>query len=182
MNPFRLTEKDVVIIDGVRFAPATLLVNGIALRPEGGGASKPHQWDELTKLWLEERLRIEPEPGKGLPRKLVEDMRRDISSFGAEQQKIALRRLRYVRALEFGLSLRNMRRAVQYRPARAKKPSRIVLKAQSLDLVCERVAKVIEPNGVADAPSGAALLQWYRRYQRSGRCFSALVPQEASPG
>ncbi|GMA77934.1 hypothetical protein GCM10025880_43510 [Methylorubrum aminovorans] len=36
MNPFRLTEKDVVIIDGVRFAPATLLVNGIALRPEGG--------------------------------------------------------------------------------------------------------------------------------------------------
>ncbi|WP_210313140.1 DDE-type integrase/transposase/recombinase [Methylorubrum rhodesianum] len=182
MNPFRLTEKDVVIIDGVRFAPAALLVNGIALRPEGGGASKPHQWDELTKLWLEERLRIEPEFGKGLPRKLVEDMRRDISSFGEDQQKIALRRRRYVRALEFGLSLRNMRRTAQYRPAHTKKPSRIVLKAQSLDLVCERVAKVIEPNGVADAPSGAALLQWYRRYQRSGRCLSALVPQRHHQG
>lgn len=182
MNPFRLTQDDVVIIDGVRFSPTTLLENGIALKPEGGGASKPYRWDELTKLWLDQRLRIEPQAGKGLPAKLIEDMRRDISSFTEEQQAIARRRHRYVRALEFGLSLRNMSRLKQYRPSRTKKRSRIVLQTKPLDLLCRRVAKVIEPNGVDDAPSGAALLNWYRRYQLSGSCLSALVPQRQHQG
>lgn len=182
MHPFNLTLRDVVVIDGLRWLPATLMEDGIALVPESGGVARNHRWSDLGMMWVDQRMRIEPEPCKGLPRTLVEDMRRDLTSFTEAEQKEAHRRRRYIRGLELGLYLRDLRRTSLFRPVRKTKPSRIVLQAKPLDLLCERIAKVVEPNGVAGAPCGASLLEWYKRFRLSGRCLSALVPQSHRQG
>lgn len=60
MNPFRLTDTDVVVIDGIRFKPTALLEDGILLRSDIESAPNPFGWDELMSLWLKKRMRIVP--------------------------------------------------------------------------------------------------------------------------
>ena len=182
MTAFRFYPGDVVVIDDERFDPLLPIEGGIALRPQAGGKARPHAWTEVTRLWSECRLRIERAQGAGLSKKLVEDMRKDISVFTPEQQAAARYRMKFVRALEFVLSLRHVKRTSQFRPAQTKPPCRIVLREDSLDRLCERVAKVVGRNGRKRRPSGAALLDWYERYRKSGRCYCALVPQSHRQG
>ena len=106
MGPFKLTNRDIVVIDDLRWLPMTALEDGIALRPIDGGPAKAHSWHELVMLWVDRRMRIEPEPCKGLPATLIEDMRRDISGFTEQQQSEAIRRAKYIRLLEFAIELR----------------------------------------------------------------------------
>ncbi|GEP01508.1 hypothetical protein [Methylobacterium haplocladii] len=60
MNPFRLTDADVVVIDGIRLKPTALLEDGILLRSDIVSSPNPFGWDELMSLWLEKRMRIVP--------------------------------------------------------------------------------------------------------------------------
>ncbi|HJE22857.1 MAG TPA: DDE-type integrase/transposase/recombinase [Methylorubrum populi] len=182
MGPFKLTNRDIVVIDDLRWLPTTALEDGIALRPIDGGPAKAHSWHELVMLWVDRRMRIEPEPCKGLPATLIEDMRRDISGFTEQQQSEAIRRAKYIRLLEFAIELRDGRRVTSNRPDRKRKNRHIVLKAKELDWWCKRWARQIEPGGVSQAPCGGSLIQWYRRYKLSGGLRSALVPQSHRQG
>lgn len=182
MVAFHFNPGDVVIIDEERFDPVMPIENGIALRPQKGGNPRPYSWTEVTTSWLERRLRIERALGSGLPAKLAEDMRKDISVFTPEQQETTRYRMKFVRSLEFVLSLRQVRRKSQFRPAGTKPPCRISLRPESLDRLCERVARIVGNNGRKRPPSGAALLDWYDRYRKSGRCYCSLVPQDHHKG
>lgn len=182
MGPFKLDDEDVVVIDGLRWIPGTVLEDGVALRPFEGGPAKAHRWHDLVMLWADQRMRIQPKPCKGLSQNLIDDIRLDISIFSEDQQKEASRRRKYIRLLEFAIELRDRRRFVLFRPVRRRKQPRIVLKAKDLDPWCKRWAKHIEANGVSDAPCGGSLLEWYRRFTLSGRCLSALIPQSHRQG
>lgn len=178
MTPFRLHPGDFIVFDGERWDPELLLENGIALRPHAGGNSRPFTWTDMTRFWSDRRLTITRAGMAGLPAKLVVDMRKDISVFSEHQQAVARYRMKFIRALEFALSLREVGRRSLFRPARIKPKSKIILTAASLDRLCERVAKQIRNKPKDDMPcSGAALLDWYARYRKSGRCYCALVPQ-----
>ncbi|MBY0257513.1 transposase family protein [Methylobacterium sp.] len=146
------------------------------LRPVGR-EWEPYLWKDLFDAWATSRLKLEKAPNAGLPATLIEDMRRDISSFSEEQQREARRRLGYVQALDLAIQERRTERRAKSDVSATEKPKRVNLKPETLDAFAKRYFERSGAEAGEKAPNGSSLRSWYRRYVRSGKMLSALIPQ-----
>lgn len=176
MYKFKVSPDDILILNHVRMEPGKRIRDDLLLRPIGK-EWEAHLWKDLFDAWIFGRLKIEKAPNAGLPATLIEDMRRDISSFSEEQQKEAHRRFKYVEALDRAIKDRRAQRRAESQSPAEERPQRVSLRPESLGSFALRQFALLGPEGGDKAPDGTSLRSWYRRYVRSGRMLAALVPQ-----
>ncbi|MFC6738921.1 hypothetical protein [Methylobacterium tardum] len=176
MYKFKVSPDDILILNHVRMEPGKRIRDGLLLRPIGK-EWEAHLWKDLFDAWTFGRLKIEKAPNAGLPATLIEDMRRDISSFSEEQQKEARRRFKYVEALDRAIKDRRAQRRAESQSPAEQRPQRVSLRPESLGSFAIRQFALLGPEGGDKAPDGTSLRSWYRRYVRSGRMLAALIPQ-----